>query len=69
MPCFVMSQENLNIIRANYYYLLKKGFSLDELKNLELHEFNFYIQQVKEEFENEKEANRKALQKSSSGYY
>ena len=64
MPCFVMSRENLNIIRANYYWLLKKGFSLDELKNLELNEFKFYVLQVKEEFEAEREANIKAMQRS-----
>lgn len=65
MPCFVMSQMNLNIIRSNYYWLLKKGFTLDELKNLEPNEFSFYIHQVKEEFEAEREANRKAMQKSA----
>ena len=59
MPCFVMSKENLNVIRSNYYWLLKKGFTLDELKNLEPHEFNFYIKQVQEEYEAEKERARK----------
>lgn len=65
MPCFVMSQENLNIIRSNYYWLLKKGFTLDELKNLELYEFRFYITQVKEEAEMEKELHRKQMNKMS----
>lgn len=68
MPCFVMNQENLNIIRGNYYYLLKKGFTLDELKNLELHEFQFYIRQVQEEFEAEMENQRKAAQRMNSSY-
>ncbi len=64
MPCFVMSRENLNIIRANYYWLLRKGFTLDELKNLEPNEFQFYILQVKEELESEREANIRMMQKS-----
>lgn len=64
MPCFVMSQENLNSIRSNYYWLLKKGFTLDELKNLEPHELDFYIFQVKEEFEMEKERQRRLAQQS-----
>ena len=54
-----MSKENLNVIRSNYYWLLKKGFTLDELKNLEPHEFNFYIKQFQEEYEAEKERARK----------
>lgn len=66
MPCFVMSQTNLSIIRGNYYWLLKKGFTLDELKNLEPNEFKFYIEQVKEEYEAEREAHIKDLQKSRS---
>lgn len=66
MPCFVMNQMNLNIIRSNYYWLLKKGFTLDELKNLELYEFSFYVRQVQEEFEAEQEANRKQMQKIRS---
>ena len=66
MPCFVMNQMNLNLIRSNYYWLLKKGFTLDELKNLEPNEFSFYIHQVQEEFEAEKEANRKQMQKLQS---
>ena len=66
MRCFVMSQTNLNIIRSNYYWLLKKGFTLDELKNLEPNEFSFYIQQVKEELEAEREAQKRAMQKSMS---
>lgn len=66
MPCFVMTKENLNIIRSNYYWLLKKGFTLDELKNLEPYEFQFYIHQVKEEFEAETERARKIAQKSMS---
>lgn len=61
-----MSKENLNIIRGNYYYLLKKGFSLDELKNLEPNEFQFYIYQFKDEIEAERENARKAYQKSIS---
>ena len=61
-----MSQTNLNIIRSNYYWLLKKGFSLDELKNLEPHEFQFYIAQVKEEYEAEREAQRKQAQRMMS---
>ena len=68
MPCFVMSQENLNIIRGNYYWLLKKGFTIDELKNLEIHEFSFYIQQVKEEWEAEREAQIRERQRSMSMY-
>ena len=59
-----MSHENLNIIRSNYYWLLKKGFTLDELKNLEPHEFDFYIHQVKEEFEMEKERQRRISQQN-----
>ena len=59
-----MSPENLNIIRSNYYWLLKKGFTLDELKNLEPHEFDFYIHQVKEEFEMEKERQRRISQQN-----
>ena len=66
MPCFVMNQTNLNLIRSNYYWLLKKGFTLDELKNLELNEFRFYIRKVHEEFEAEQEANRKQMQKMQS---
>ena len=66
MLYFVMSQTNLNIIRSNYYWLLKKGFSLDELKNLEPHEFQFYITQVKEEYEAEREAQRKQAQRMMS---
>lgn len=66
MPCFVMTRENLNIIRSNYYWLLKKGFSLDELKNMEHNEFQFYIYQVKEEAEAELERARKAAQKTMS---
>ena len=66
MPCFVMSKENLNAIRSNYYWLLKKGFSLDELKNLEPNEFQFYIYQFKDEIETERENARKAYQKSIS---
>jgi hypothetical protein len=54
-----MSRENLNVIRSNYYWLLKKGFTLDELKNLEPHEFQFYIRQVQEEYEAEKERMKK----------
>ena len=61
-----MSQTNLNIIRGNYYWLLKKGFTLDELKNLEPNEFKFYIEQVKEEYEAEREAQIKNFQKSRS---
>ena len=61
-----MSKENLNIIRSNYYFLLKKGFSLDELKNLEPYEFQFYVYQVTEEFENERDNARRAAQRAMS---
>lgn len=52
------------IIRSNYYWLLRKGFTLDELKNLEPHEFHYYIRQVQEEQEAEMEARKKSLQKN-----
>ena len=51
MPCFVMSSENLIAIRKSYYYLVRKGFDLEHLKNLEKHEFEFYVSKLNDEIE------------------
>lgn len=51
MPSFVMNSNNLLSIRKSYYYLVRKGFDLEQLKNLERHEFEYYISKFNEEVE------------------
>lgn len=51
MPSFVMNSNNLLSIRKSYYYLVRKGFDLEQLKSLERHEFEFYISKFNEEVE------------------
>ncbi len=51
MPCFVMNSSNLIAIRKSYYYLVRKGFNLEHLKNLERHEFEFYIEKLNDEID------------------
>lgn len=51
MPSFVMNNNNLLSIRKSYYYLVRKGFDLEQLKSLERHEFEFYISKFNEEVE------------------
>ena len=58
MPSFVMNNANLVSIRKSYYYLVRKGFDLDHLKNLEPHEFEFYISKFNEEVEHMEEMAR-----------
>jgi hypothetical protein len=47
-------------IKSNYYYLLRKGFSLEELRNLERHDFLYYIHLYEDELEKKAEAERRA---------
>ena len=53
-----MNSANLVSIRKSYYYLVRKGFDLDHLKNLEPHEFEFYISKFNEEVEHMEEMAR-----------
>lgn len=43
----------------NMFQLVKKGFSLYELRNLEVSQFNFYVNELIEEYKREEEYRRK----------
>ena len=46
MICFVLSSENLAVIKTNMFYLVKEGFSYAELYDMEINDFQFMVRRL-----------------------